>query len=217
MQRHEFSKTASVRAATYDPETRTVAVEFKNGRTVSFGNISPEMFAEWCAAAKAGQWFHDRIRMQPAEHPQLPSAPTSAADAAPAILENVARCEADAMPSAQPSRDPTPSDDAPSGDGIQESGPGVETPRAADPVAASPEPKPDDRSAAVCAQKFAQVASFGAAPDPAMNKFRQTADARRAVAEDAPLARAAVPPAPADSDGKSYKSALARARASRKD
>ena len=98
-QRHEFAKHFSVKAATFDPSTGNVAVEFRSGETRTYAGFSAEEFATWCTFDKPGQWFADNVRQRPGLHPLVPDL---------ALAEPVARRDVDLEPVVAPTPIPEP-------------------------------------------------------------------------------------------------------------
>lgn len=77
--RHDFGTTTSIRFAEFDPDTGRVTVESSTRPVETFENFTAELFAEWCAASKPGQWFTNRIRRNPDRYPVLGGAADPAA------------------------------------------------------------------------------------------------------------------------------------------
>lgn len=55
-------ESSNLAAHGYDPETRTLAVKFKNGGVWHYANVPPEVHAGLCAAASKGGYFAKAIR-----------------------------------------------------------------------------------------------------------------------------------------------------------
>jgi hypothetical protein len=68
--------SSNIKGAELDVSTGIVTVAFKNDTTYRYANFTAELMAEWGAAASAGSWFHQKVRMRAAAHPVV-------ADAAP--------------------------------------------------------------------------------------------------------------------------------------
>lgn len=76
MQRHEFSRSSNVQAATFDPDTGIVEVEFKKDRR-RYGGFTAQEFAEWIEARSAGSWFFQNVRKCPDKHPEIVDSSTA--------------------------------------------------------------------------------------------------------------------------------------------
>lgn len=48
----------------YDAESKTLQVDFKNGKRFQYPNVEPELFAEFQAAESVGKFFAARIKSE---------------------------------------------------------------------------------------------------------------------------------------------------------
>lgn len=60
MQRTQVESTM-LRSVGYDPTTRVLELEFRNGRLYRFGEVAEETYRELMAASSKGQYFIDFI------------------------------------------------------------------------------------------------------------------------------------------------------------
>lgn len=55
--------SSNIQAHGYAPESKTLAVQFKGkGSLYEYAGVTPELYAEFCAAPSLGQFFQQRIR-----------------------------------------------------------------------------------------------------------------------------------------------------------
>jgi hypothetical protein len=55
-------KSSNIAACGYDAESKTLTVQFKNGATHSYADVSAEHHAAMVAADSPGSYFHANIR-----------------------------------------------------------------------------------------------------------------------------------------------------------
>lgn len=55
-------KSSNIKAAGYDPHTRTLTVKFKNGGTYHYSGCSQEHYDGLCKAKSAGGYLHSTIK-----------------------------------------------------------------------------------------------------------------------------------------------------------
>jgi hypothetical protein len=64
-------KSSNLEAATYDPQTKTATVKFKNGGTYQYSNVPPDLYANWQktfqADASSGKFFQQHIKGFPCQ------------------------------------------------------------------------------------------------------------------------------------------------------
>ncbi len=53
--------SSKIRAAGYDPQTRTLELEFSDGRVVSYAGVSPEVHRRFLSAPSPVSFFDDKI------------------------------------------------------------------------------------------------------------------------------------------------------------
>lgn len=56
--------STNLAAIGYDASTKTLQVDFKNGRRYQYPNVPPETFAEFKAAASVGKYFAAHIKSE---------------------------------------------------------------------------------------------------------------------------------------------------------
>jgi hypothetical protein len=61
-------KSSQIAAVGHDPDTNTLAVQFKSGGTYHYANVTPEQFDGLRGADSVGSHFHQTIRHNEA-HP----------------------------------------------------------------------------------------------------------------------------------------------------
>jgi hypothetical protein len=76
--------SSNIKGAELDVATGIVTVAFKNDTTYRYANFTAELMAEWGAAASAGSWFHQKVRMRAAAHPVVTTDAAPIADVDPA-------------------------------------------------------------------------------------------------------------------------------------
>lgn len=54
--------SSSLAGADYDPEARTLEIEFRSGSRYRYDGVSPEVFAQFLAAPSHGRYFTAWIR-----------------------------------------------------------------------------------------------------------------------------------------------------------
>lgn len=57
-------KSSNIAAIAYDPDTKTLEVEFTNGNRYQYEGVSPATFAAFQSAPSAGTFFHANVRAQ---------------------------------------------------------------------------------------------------------------------------------------------------------
>lgn len=55
-------ESSNIAAIGYDPESRTLQVDFKTGKRYQYQNVPPEIFAEFQAADSVGKYFAASIK-----------------------------------------------------------------------------------------------------------------------------------------------------------
>jgi len=58
-------KSSNVKSVGYDPDSRTLEVEFHNGDVWSYKPVPPEHHAGLIAAESPGAYFHTHIKRRP--------------------------------------------------------------------------------------------------------------------------------------------------------
>lgn len=58
---HTFN-SSNIKAASYDPDSRSLEVSFQHGKTYSYANVDPATWDKFRAAKSPGAFHHDRIR-----------------------------------------------------------------------------------------------------------------------------------------------------------
>jgi len=53
--------SSKIRAVGYDPQSRTLEVEFSDGRVVAYSGVSPEIHRQFMAAPSPTSYFEDKI------------------------------------------------------------------------------------------------------------------------------------------------------------
>jgi len=53
--------SSRIRSIGYDPATRTLEIEFSDGRINAYGGVSPEIHRAFLAAPSPNSFFEDRI------------------------------------------------------------------------------------------------------------------------------------------------------------
>jgi len=53
--------SSRIRAVGYDPKSRTLEVEFSDGRVMAYDGVSPEIHRQFMAAPSATSYFEDKI------------------------------------------------------------------------------------------------------------------------------------------------------------
>ena len=53
--------SSKIRAVGYDPQSRTLEVEFSDGRVVAYSGVSPEIHRQFMAAPSPASYFEDKI------------------------------------------------------------------------------------------------------------------------------------------------------------
>ena len=53
--------SSKIRAVGYDPRSRTLEVEFSDGRVVAYSGVSPEIHRQFMAAPSPTSYFEDKI------------------------------------------------------------------------------------------------------------------------------------------------------------
>jgi hypothetical protein len=53
--------SSRIRAVGYDPKSRTLEVEFSDGRVMAYDGVSPEIHRQFMAAPSATSFFEDKI------------------------------------------------------------------------------------------------------------------------------------------------------------
>lgn len=59
---HVFLRSSNLRAAAYDPGTRVLTIEFRNGRAYTYSAVPPNVYAGLLAAGSHGRYFQQWIR-----------------------------------------------------------------------------------------------------------------------------------------------------------
>lgn len=57
-------ESSNLAAIGYDAESKTLQVDFKNGKRFQYPNVPPERFAELQAAESVGKFFATRIKSE---------------------------------------------------------------------------------------------------------------------------------------------------------
>jgi hypothetical protein len=57
-------RSSSIAAAGYDPDTRTMEVEFVNGRTYTHPDVPPEVYEGLVSAESPGRFYNQQIKGQ---------------------------------------------------------------------------------------------------------------------------------------------------------
>lgn len=53
--------SSRIRAVGYDPKSRTLEVEFSDGRVMAYDGVSPEIHRQFMAAPSPTSYFEDKI------------------------------------------------------------------------------------------------------------------------------------------------------------
>lgn len=54
--------SSNLKAVGYDPETKTLRVQFSSGGSYDYPGVDPELHEQFLAADSVGKFFHSRIR-----------------------------------------------------------------------------------------------------------------------------------------------------------
>ena len=57
-----FRGSSNLASASYDPETRELAIEFQSGDTYRYSGVDPSTYRGLTLAGSAGAYFHRNIR-----------------------------------------------------------------------------------------------------------------------------------------------------------
>ncbi len=55
-------ESSMLREVGYDPERRTLEVEFTSGQVYEYSDVPPEVYAGLLRAESLGQYFHENVR-----------------------------------------------------------------------------------------------------------------------------------------------------------
>lgn len=58
----EFPGSSNLASATYDPDSETLTVEFRSGRSYDYFNVQPSTYRSLTLAGSAGEFFARHIR-----------------------------------------------------------------------------------------------------------------------------------------------------------
>jgi len=53
--------SSKIRAASYDPESQLLEIEFSDGRVIQYRGVSPEVHRQFVAAPSTTSFFEDKI------------------------------------------------------------------------------------------------------------------------------------------------------------
>lgn len=59
---HEFTKSAFLAGASYNPETKVLTVHFRNGKEYQYADVPEETYKEFCEAESAGVYYSANIK-----------------------------------------------------------------------------------------------------------------------------------------------------------
>jgi KTSC domain-containing protein len=63
--------SSQIQAIGHDPETNTLAIEFKSGGLYHYGNVDADLYREFSTAQSIGSFFHNRIKPKADLYPYL--------------------------------------------------------------------------------------------------------------------------------------------------
>lgn len=55
-------RSSMIEAAGYDPDTRTLEIEFTGGRSYTFPNVPPDVYESLLGAESPGRYFNQQIK-----------------------------------------------------------------------------------------------------------------------------------------------------------
>ena len=58
MLNHEFTESTMLASCEYDPETKELMVEFKNGKKYYYADVDPAIYDDLITAKSAGKFFN---------------------------------------------------------------------------------------------------------------------------------------------------------------